>query len=75
MDDDTPKQMPPQFEVGKVFPQRGHLCLHRLVKLASFTCTRCGQGKKSKLVAFAKDRWDEPLCNGCYGYLLSDLGK
>ena len=23
--------------------------------------------KKMKLVAFAEDRWDEPMCNGCYG--------
>jgi hypothetical protein len=67
--------IPPQFKVEKVFPQRGYLCLHRLVKRATFTCNRCGLGKTSKPVAFAKDKWDEPMCNGCYGYLLSDLEK
>jgi hypothetical protein len=65
------KAMPPQFQVVKVFPQRGYLCLHRLVKPATFTCNRCSLGKTSKLVAFAKDKWDEPMCNGCYGYLLA----
>jgi hypothetical protein len=44
--------MPPQFQVEKVFPQRGYLCLHRLVKRAAFTCNRCGLRKTSKLVAF-----------------------
>ena len=28
--------MPPQFEMEKVFPQRGYLCLRRLVKRATF---------------------------------------
>ena len=63
--------MPPQFEVQKVFSQRGYLCLHRLVKCATFTCNRCGLEKTSKLVAFAKNKRDEPVCNGCYGLLLS----
>ena len=61
----------PQHSKGnanlKVFPQRGYLC----VKPAAFTCNFCGLGKISKLVAFAKDKWDEPMCNGCYGYLLT----
>jgi hypothetical protein len=65
------KTMPPQFQVVKVFPQRGYLCLHRLVKPAAFTCNRCSLGKTSKLVAFAKDKWDKPVCNSCYGYLLA----
>jgi len=71
MDRNTQKEMPPQFQVVKIFPQRGYLCLHRLVKPAAFTCNRCSLGKTSKLVAFAKDKWDEPMCNGCYGYLLA----
>jgi len=69
MDHNTQKAMPSQFQVLKVFPQRGSLCLHRLLKLATFTCNRCSLGKTSKLVAFTKDKWDEPVCNGCYGYL------
>jgi hypothetical protein len=71
MDRNTQKEMPPQFQVVKIFPQRSYLCLHRLVKPAPFTCNRCSLGKTSKLVAFAKDKWDEPMCNGCYGYLLA----
>src|SRR5271170_4435196 len=71
MDRNTQREMPPQFQVVKIFPQRGYLCLHRLVNPAAFTCNRCSLGKTSKLVAFAKDKWDEPICNGCYGYLLA----
>lgn len=71
MDRNTQKEMPPQFQVVKVFLQRGYLCLHRLAKPAAFTCNRCSLEKTSKLVAFAKDKWDEPVCNGCYGYLLA----
>jgi hypothetical protein len=71
MDRNTQKEMQPQFQVVKIFPQRGYLCLRRLVKPAAFTCNRCSLGKTSKLVAFATDKWDEPMCNGCYGYLLT----
>ncbi len=71
MERNTQKAIPPQFQVVKVFPQRGDLCLHRLVKPAAFTYNRCSLGKTSTLVAFAKDKWDEPVCNGCYGYLLA----
>jgi hypothetical protein len=67
--------MPPQFEVQKAFPQRGSLCLYRLVKLTAFTCNRCRFEKKSKLVAFEKDKWDATMCNGCYGLLISALEK
>jgi hypothetical protein len=59
---------------GKGFPQRGHLCLHRLVKLAAFTCSRCSLGKTSKLVAFNKSKWDEPVCNGCTSFGSGDNG-
>jgi len=71
MDSNAEKMMPPQFEVVKVFPRRGYLCLHRLVKPAVFRCNRCTREKKAKLVAVTKDNWDELVCNGCYGYLLS----
>lgn len=63
--------MPPQFEVKKIFPPRGNLQLHRLVKCVSFKCNRCSLAKTSKLVVMVNDKWDEPVCNGCYGYLLS----
>ncbi len=58
-------------EAEKVFPRRGSLCLTRLAKLANFTCSRCSLEKKSKLVGYAEDKWDKPLCNGCYGNLIS----
>lgn len=67
--------MPPQFEVQKVFFQRGYLCLYRLVKCTAFTCNRCGLEKTSKLIAFAKNKRDEPVCNGCYGHILSVNSK
>jgi hypothetical protein len=64
--------MLPQFEVQKAFPQRGSLCLYRLVKHTAFTCNRCRPEKISKLVAFEKDKWDAA---SCYGLLLSALEK
>lgn len=62
-------------EVGKAFPLRRSLCLHRLDKRASFICSRCSLETTSKLVAYAKDKWAEPLCNCCYGNLLSASKK
>lgn len=64
-------RIPPQFEVEKVFPEHSHLRLHRLIKCAAFNCDRCGDRKISKLVAFAQDQDDQPVCNGCYGRLCS----
>lgn len=71
MDQDTQTSATPSDEVEKVFPQRGPLSLHRLVERASFICSHCSLIKRSKLVGYAEDRKDEPLCNGCYGKLLS----
>jgi hypothetical protein len=61
LDHDTQNPMPSEFKVEGVFPQCGFLCLHRLVKsaLPSHASTTVF-GKISKLVAFAKDKWDEP---------------
>jgi hypothetical protein len=69
------KSMPPQLKVEKTIAQRGSFCLYRLVKRTAFTCNRCGFEKKSKLLAFAKDKRDEPMCGGCYGRLLSASEK
>ena len=38
--------IPLQYEVEKVFPERGSLCLYQLAKGIGFTCTRCGLEKK-----------------------------
>lgn len=70
MDNQTPNAMPPQFEVEKHFPQRGNVLLRRLVKRSSFKCNRCILAKTSKLIGFVNDERDEPVRNGCYGYLL-----
>lgn len=75
IDQDAQKPKTPLGEVEKVFPPRDSLCLHRLVQRADFICSRCNLEKTSKLVAYNKDQSDEPLCNGCYGKLLSDTKK
>lgn len=71
MDNETPNPLPPQFEVKKLFPPRGNFRLHRLVKRVPVKCNRCSLAKTSKLVAFVNEKWVEPVCNGCCGYLLS----
>ena len=58
-------------EVGKAFLPRRSLHLYRFATPVYFTCIRCSLVKTSKLVAFDKDVWDEPLSNGCYGAILS----
>ena len=68
---DAQKSLTPLGEVEKRFPPRGSLCLYRLVKRANFVCSRCSRQKTSKLVAYANDKWEEPLCNGCYGNIQS----
>ena len=68
---DTQQSMTPLGEVGKAFPPRRSLYMNRLAKRTNFICSRCSLKKTSKLVAYAKDNWDEPLCNGCYGNILS----
>jgi hypothetical protein len=67
----TRKPMLSQFQVLKVFPRRSYLYLLWLAEPAAFTCSRCSLGETSTLVAFTKYKWDEPVCSGCYGYLLA----
>lgn len=62
--------MPPQLEVEKQFPQRGNVRLRRVVKRSSLKCNRCTLAKTSKPVLLVNDERDEPVCNGCFGYLL-----
>lgn len=62
-------------EVQKIFPQRGSLCLHRLLDLVKFACSRCSLDNTSKLVGCVGNTWAEPLCNGCYGSLLCTSEK
>ena len=72
---DTQQSMTPLGEVEKAFPPRRSLCMNRLTRRAKFICSRCSLEKTSKLVAYAKDKGDEPLCNGCYGNILSTSEK
>ena len=72
---DTQESTTSLGEVEKIFPQRGSLCLRRLVKRANFICSRCSLEKTLKLVGYAKDEQDKPLCNDCYDYLLSTSEK
>lgn len=69
--DDSQGRLPRQYEVEKVFPRCNQLRLRRLVKRVVFNCDRCSGQKSSKLVAFAQDQYDKPVCNGCYGNLCS----
>jgi formylmethanofuran dehydrogenase subunit E len=68
-----PESVPPQFEVQKTYPPRGGFQQYRLVTATGFKCSRCGKEKKAKLLAFAADKRDEPVCNGCYGEVLSKV--
>ena len=59
-----------ETQVGHYAP-REHLQLDRHAELREFTCSRCSGRKKSKLVAHQVSEPEKPLCNGCYGFLLS----
>ena len=60
-------------KAGQYEPQYD-LQLVRHAELREFTCSRCGGRKKSKLIAHRVSEPDKPLCNGCYGLLLSKSG-
>jgi hypothetical protein len=61
----------PPVAVIKTYPPRGPLQQFRLEQIVPFTCARCGRDKKSKLQSLYRGDWSRPLCNGCYGRLLS----
>jgi hypothetical protein len=62
---------PVPFEIKHTYPRRGPLQQFRLAQSAAFSCFRCGEPKKSKLITTYGDDWAKRLCNGCYGRLLS----
>ena len=62
-------------EVMKTYPPKGNLQLNRLNAATEFHCSRCKITKKAKLVAVVSGSWNELLCNGCYGKLLSERTK
>jgi len=55
---------------SKTYPVNGPLALFRYETTNTFTCVRCNSSKTAKLVATVIGS-DGPICNGCYGYLLS----
>lgn len=61
----------PRYEVTKTYAQRGPMRQYRLATSTSFRCFRCGLAKTSKLVTVFRQDWNNLLCNGCYGRLLS----
>lgn len=64
-----------QNQVVNAYPPKGNLQLMRLKAATEFPCSRCKTTKKAKLVAVVSDNWNELLCNGCYGKLLSERGE
>ncbi len=61
-----------QKQVAKTYPPQGTLQLNRLSAATEFHCSRCKTTKKARLVAVVSGHWNELLCNGCYGKLLSE---
>lgn len=57
--------------VTKTYPPRGPLQQYRFEDGTAFTCFRCGNTKRSKLITIYAGDWSRKLCNGCYGRLLS----
>src|SRR5262249_13910539 len=69
---DPSKDMQPvPSNVTKTYPRRGPLQQFRFAEATAFSCFRCGQTKKSKLITVYNTDWSKRLCNGCYGRLLS----
>jgi hypothetical protein len=61
-----------QKQVVKTYPPKGDMQLMRLDAATEFLCSRCKTTKKAKLVAVVSGDWNQLLCNGCYGKLLSE---
>lgn len=57
--------------ITKTYPHRGPLQQFRFAENTAFTCFRCGDTKKSKLITIYYGNWSKKLCNGCYGRLIS----
>lgn len=57
--------------VELALPARGDVQQFRLSRAAKFRCVRCGRTKTARLIALLKNDTGHPLCNACYGNLLS----
>lgn len=66
--------MSEDITVVKFYDKRGPYQLVRYSKAVPIPCRRCGQDKKSTLVANNVNEGVGPYCNGCYGKILSEEG-
>jgi hypothetical protein len=57
--------------VEAALPPRGDVRQYRLTRSAQFRCIRCGRPKTARLIALLRDDTEHPLCNACYGNILS----
>ncbi len=57
--------------VEMVLPARGDVQQYRVTRAVKFRCVRCGRTKTARLIALLRNDTEHPLCNGCYGNLLS----
>jgi hypothetical protein len=60
-------------DIVKEYSARGSLKQFRLADIVSFQCRYCAAEKTSKLVAIYEGDWSNPICNGCYGNVLSKI--
>jgi hypothetical protein len=64
-----------RLEVLKEYPARGALQQFRLTKVTKFTYSRYNKDKTAKLVVTKDGNWESLMCNGCYGFMLSQGGE
>lgn len=64
-------QQPASEAIIKTYPKQGALQQYRLIRATDFHCCECNKSKKAKLIAVRHGNWNETVCNGCYGLLLS----
>ena len=57
--------------VEMALPARGDVQQFRVTRAVKFRCVRCGRTKTARLIALLRNDTAHPLCNGCYGNLLS----
>ena len=62
---------PAPSTVVRTYSQRGPLQQFRFAESTAFSCFRCGESKRSKLITVYGGDWSRRLCHGCYRYLLS----
>ena len=61
-----------EHQVMKTFAPIGNMQLMRFKAATEFCCSRCKTFQKAKLAAIVAGDWNQLVCNGCYGKLLSE---